>query len=109
MSKPRIVAFFSLLVFMVAPRAESQSSGWRPTIPDSAWPRMPEILRSAGVTGTVAAEIRVEPTGRVVPRSLRVQRSDHSLFSDALQRAVARWRFAPWSADSSALPRTVLL
>jgi protein TonB len=63
--------------------------------PNSAQPRYPEMLRSAGIAGTVLAEFVVDTTGRVESGSFRVIESDHEQFTQAVRQALPRMRFYP--------------
>lgn len=64
-------------------------------IPGSGAPRYPEILLAAGVEGQVLAQFVVDTLGRVESGSFKVIRSDHELFSAAVQSAAPALRFLP--------------
>jgi TonB family protein len=51
------------------------------------------LLRDAGVTGTVVADLALEPDGTV--RAARVVRSTHESFSASAERAARAFRFTP--------------
>jgi TonB family protein len=51
------------------------------------------LLRDAGVTGTVVADLALEPDGTV--RAARVVRSTHDSFSPSARSAARAFRFAP--------------
>jgi len=63
--------------------------------PGSGSPRYPEILLSAGVEGQVLGQFVVDTLGRVESGSFKVIRSDHDLFSAAVEEAVPAMRFFP--------------
>ena len=65
---------------------------------DAPRPRYPELLRSAGVEGEVLAQFVVDTTGRVEAGSLRVLRSSHALFTQAIERVIPLARFVPAEA-----------
>ncbi len=65
---------------------------------DTPRPRYPELLRSAGVEGEVLAQFVVDTTGRVEVGSLRVLRSSHALFTQAIERVIPLARFVPAEA-----------
>jgi protein TonB len=65
---------------------------------DGARPRYPDLLRSAGVEGEVLAQFVVDTTGHVEPGSIRVLRSAHALFAQAVERALPQARFIPAEA-----------
>jgi protein TonB len=58
-------------------------------------PRYPEMLRQAGVGGTVLAQFVVDTLGRVDMGSFRVLSADHELFADAVRITLPRMRFLP--------------
>ena len=59
----------------------------------SGQPRYPAELKAARVEGEVQAEFVVDTNGLVVPGSLKVRRSDHALFTEAVREALPRMRF----------------
>jgi protein TonB len=61
-------------------------------------PRYPDLLRTAGVEGTVHAQFVVDTTGRVERESIRFQRSDHQLFERAVTETLLRSRYLPAEA-----------
>lgn len=65
------------------------------SMPGSAGPRYPDILRSGGVEGTVLATFEVDTTGRVVIASFRVIKSDHAMFEQAVRSALPNMRYLP--------------
>lgn len=65
---------------------------------DAPRPRYPELLRSAGVEGDVLAQFVVDTTGLVEVGSIRVLRSAHPLFAQAVERVLPLARFIPAEA-----------
>lgn len=66
--------------------------------PGSAAPAYPDVLRSAGIDGSVLAQFVVDTLGRVEPASLTVLETAHPLFADAVRRVLPRLRFLPAEA-----------
>ena len=64
-------------------------------ISGSASPRYPEMLRVAGVEGSVVVRFVVDDEGRVEERTVKFVRSDNSLFDEAVRAALGRMRFTP--------------
>ena len=67
---------------------------------DGPRPRYPDLLRSAGVEGEVLAQFVVDTSGRVEPGSIRVLRTSHPLFAQAVERVLPLARFVPAEAGS---------
>lgn len=63
--------------------------------PGTVGPSYPEMLRAAGVDGTVLAQFIVDTLGRADLSTLVFVESAHPLFSDAVRRALPRVRFLP--------------
>jgi protein TonB len=63
--------------------------------PNSARPRYPEILKSAGVEGEVLASFEVDTTGHAVSGSFKVLKTSHELFASAVRNALPNMRFLP--------------
>ena len=63
--------------------------------PNSATPRYPEILKSAGVEGEVLASFEVDTTGHAVSGSFKVLKASHELFASAVRNALPNMRFLP--------------
>lgn len=61
-------------------------------------PRYPELLRSAGVEGTVTVQFVVDTLGRAEMDSFKVLSVTHELFGNAVRAAVAKSRFFPAEA-----------
>ncbi|MEQ1692080.1 MAG: energy transducer TonB [Gemmatimonas sp.] len=66
--------------------------------PGARVPAYPEMLRSAGMSGSVIVEFVVDTLGRVESGSLRMVQADHELFSSAVGRVVPSLRFIPAEA-----------
>jgi protein TonB len=62
---------------------------------NTARPRYPDILKSAGVEGEVLAQFVVDTTGRVEPGSFKVLKATHALFETAVRAALPGMRFIP--------------
>lgn len=58
-------------------------------------PRYPDGLRAAGIEGEVVAEFVVDTAGRVEPGSVRIVRSAHAHFEQAVREALPRLVFMP--------------
>jgi beta-lactamase regulating signal transducer with metallopeptidase domain len=63
--------------------------------PNSAVPRYPDILRSAGVEGDVLAMFVVDTMGRADPASFKVLNSTHQLFTLAVKNSLPDMNFVP--------------
>jgi len=63
--------------------------------PGSSGPRYPDILRSAGVEGEVLAQFVVDTTGRAEKGSLKILKTSHELFAQAVQNALPNMKFIP--------------
>lgn len=81
----------------------------RPVVsaPGSHGPSYPELLRSAGVEGTVLAQFVVDTTGRADPASFSALRSDNALFTAAVRAALGRMRFIPAEVGGRKVPQLV--
>lgn len=64
-------------------------------IPGTGNLRYPAILRSANVQGKVLAQFIVDANGHYEPRTFRVLRSSHELFTQAVETALPNMRFYP--------------
>lgn len=62
---------------------------------NTARPRYPDILKSAGVEGEVLAQFVVDTTGRIEPGSFKVLKTSHQLFEAAVRAVVPGMRFIP--------------
>ncbi|HJQ53114.1 MAG TPA: energy transducer TonB [Gemmatimonadaceae bacterium] len=63
--------------------------------PGNSSPRYPDVLRAAGVEGSVIAQFVVDEAGRAEESTLRFVRGDNALFEDAVRTALRRMRFVP--------------
>lgn len=70
-------------------------------------PRYPEMLRSAGVEGTIVAEFIVDTTGRVEPSGVRIVERAHPLFEAAVRQALGGMRFRPAEAGGGKVRQLV--
>ena len=58
-------------------------------------PRFPEELRSHWSESEVVVRFRVDERGHVDVKSMKVLKSDHELFTEAVRNALPRFRFEP--------------
>ncbi len=63
--------------------------------PGATGPAYPDMLRSAGIEGTVLAQFVVDTTGRADMITFKVLKSDNDLFSTAVKNALTRMKFLP--------------
>ena len=63
--------------------------------PNSAQPRYPDILKSAGVEGEVLAQFVVDTTGRAEVNTYKVLKASHELFASAVRNALPNMKFLP--------------
>ncbi len=63
--------------------------------PGAQGPAYPDMLRTAGIEGTVLAQFVVDTTGRAEMSTFKVLKSDNDLFSNAVKNALQRMRFLP--------------
>ncbi len=63
--------------------------------PGSVGPTYPDMLRSAGIEGTVLAQFVVDTLGRVDVATFVALHSDHAQFTTAVRAALGRMRFLP--------------
>ena len=71
------------------PRAAVRSQQGNPA------PRYPEILRSAGVEGSVVVEVSTDENGIPDTSSMRVVATTHDLFAASVRQALAKWHLSP--------------
>jgi protein TonB len=67
-------------------------------LPGNRTPVYPELLRKAGVEGSVLVQFIIDTTGALEPESVRIIKSDHELFSHAVRAVLDRHRFLPAEA-----------
>jgi protein TonB len=70
-----------------------------PAVAGGPIPLYPEPLRRAGVTGRVVVAFVIDTTGMALMETLRVNSSDHDLFTLAVRRAIRATRFLPGEAS----------
>lgn len=63
--------------------------------PGATGPAYPDMLRSAGIEGSVLAQFVVDTTGRADMSTFKVLKSDNDLFSTSVKNALQRMRFLP--------------
>ena len=63
--------------------------------PGSQGPAYPDMLRTAGIEGTVLAQFVVDTTGRADMSTFKALKSDNDLFTNAVKNALQRMRFLP--------------
>lgn len=63
--------------------------------PGNPPPRYPEILKSAGISGSVFVQFVIDTTGRADMKTFKVLKSDHELFSSAVRSNLPAMRFFP--------------
>jgi periplasmic protein TonB len=88
--------------------AES-STDWRGTevlmhILNSGKPRYPDLLRQAGVDGSVLIQFTVDTLGRVDMQSVKVLSSTHNMFTDAVRQSLGAFRFKPAEVNGKRVP-----
>ncbi|MDB4914847.1 MAG: TonB family protein [Gemmatimonadetes bacterium] len=59
-----------------------------------AAPRYPAALRANGMSGSVVVRFVVDTAGRAEMTTVEITESSHSLFTDAVREALARYRFS---------------
>jgi protein TonB len=73
----------------------------------SVAPRYPAALERSGGAGRVLARFVVDARGRVEPRTVVIVATDHELFTAAVRRALAAYRFAPARVGGRAVRQLV--
>ncbi len=63
--------------------------------PGAQGPAYPDMLRSAGIEGSVLAQFVVDTTGRADMSTFKALKSDNDLFTTAVRNALQRMRFLP--------------
>lgn len=63
--------------------------------PGAQGPSYPDMLRTAGIEGTVLAQFVVDTTGRADMATFRALKSDNDLFTSSVRNALQRMRFLP--------------
>jgi TonB family protein len=67
-------------------------------IPGNARPLYPEMLRRAGIEGSVLMRFVIDTSGTVEPQSVQVVRADQELFAASVRSALRQHRFLPAEA-----------
>ena len=70
-------------------------------------PRYPDSLRTANVSGEVLTMFVVNADGSVDPGTLKVVKSSHPLFTDAVRNALPEMRFQPAMVKGRAVRQLV--
>ena len=78
-----------------APYFEFQVEDPVQPLPGNSPPAYPELLRSANVTGFVIAQFVVDTLGRADTATIKMLKSSHELFSQAVRAAIPAMRFKP--------------
>ncbi|HEU4565172.1 MAG TPA: energy transducer TonB [Gemmatimonadaceae bacterium] len=78
-----------------APLASEYADTPAEPLRDNPRPRYPDLLRAAGVGGSVVVRFVVDSTGRVERGSLVVESSDHELLEREVRAVLPRLRFRP--------------
>ena len=63
--------------------------------PGTAGPSYPDMLRSAGIEGSVLAQFVVDTSGKAEMSTFKALKSDNALFETAVKNALQRMRFLP--------------
>lgn len=64
-------------------------------LPGNRRPGYPDVLRAAGIEGSVLVQFVIDTTGALESGSVRLLHSDHELFSAAVRNALGGHRFLP--------------
>jgi len=75
------------------PYMEFQLSGRATPAADTPWPRYPDALRASNVEGEVLAQFVVDENGRANASTLKILRSSHEQFTNAVRMALPQMRF----------------
>ena len=101
-----VARMLRMAAIMAAPVSDEETAGIavffefqveKPVVaaPGGCHPRYPDELRQGGVTGTVNAQFIVGTDGRAEIESLRILRTSHPGFSEAVRDALPCMRFLP--------------
>ena len=85
----------------IAPMVTTDTMGLRPAVlrTGSVGPQYPEALRQSKMSGQVLAQFVVDAAGKVDLNTLKIIKSDHPLFTDAVRTALASIQFDPATKD----------
>jgi protein TonB len=91
------------------PQGDGSSGEWRGNelamrIVEQSKPRYPEMLRQAGVDGSVLIRFTVDTLGRVDAKSVIVLQATHELFANSARAALAGFRFRPAEVNGRRVP-----
>jgi protein TonB len=75
--------------------------------PGSRGPVYPDLLRGAGIEGTVLVQFVVDTLGRADLRTLQILQSEHAFFTSAVKRALEQMRFVPAEVGERKVPQLV--
>jgi TonB family protein len=67
----------------------------KPELLSAPQPEYPQLLRTAGIQGTVVVQVVIDTTGRVEPNSLKIIRSPNPGFDQPVKDAMRRALFRP--------------
>ena len=73
----------------------------------TAYPRYPDVLRRSKVEGEVLVQFVVRPDGKPEVESLKVLKSSHDLFTQAVRNALPQMRFNPARVGGKAVSQLV--
>lgn len=76
-------------------------------VPGTVGPTYPDMLRTAGIDGTVRAQFVVDTLGRADVATFVALHSDHTLFSAAVRTSLGRMRFLPAEYGGRKVPQLV--
>ena len=74
---------------------------------NSAQPKYPQILKSAGVEGEVLIQLVVEADGTPMAGALKILKTSHPLFADAVREAYPNMRYTPAEVDGRKVKQLV--
>ena len=87
----RFAAYFALLALVVPlPVSSQEAEPLKPT--KKVLPAYPEVLKHAGISGTVRVRVTIGPDGTVKDVEAR---GGGAIFIDAVTKAVKQWRYLP--------------
>jgi TonB family protein len=87
----RFAAYFAVLSLMVPlPMSSQENEPLKPL--KKVLPAYPEVLKHAGIRGTVRVRVRIGPDGTVKDVEAR---GGGAVFIDAVAKAVKQWRYLP--------------
>jgi len=84
-----------------APKSAAQVDRPALPLPSNIRPLYPEMLRAAGIEGSVTLRFVIDTMGAVEYPSVVIVRSDHDSFASAVRTALLTHRFLPAEAEGS--------